>query len=597
MKIYRPAKDYDQSLLALTENIENALNSIVKKSGISTEENRRLTARYKDCVEDAKDTKDNIEKLRRKKMVYILGAYFLVSTGVYMIYCGCGVFRKSLAWYDPETILTVLMLPLGFVCLCAVILPIRKIQNEISPALSDMQKLQSDLDAKVQEAEEACRTNLRPFLDLLHDGLTAEIINKTLEEIEIDPYFSEYRADSIRVYDPDFFTRSSDQSTLDVISGESSSNPFIIRKTLRHYMGTQTYTGERSIEIKSWERETDGSWTLRSQSETLTASVTMPRPFYRTSTDLVYACAEVPDLCFSHEANPEQMNNPAKREKIVRSRIAELSKKHRRDLQRYPDTDSITPMSNTQFEGMFAAFDRNNELEFRRMFVPSAQENIIDLLSSPSFGDYFHFYKQNMITRIKPADNTDWDMDMSLRCCTGFDYEEIRRQFTDYTRTCFINLYKMLAPILCIPMYRNPSSRKKSHTESATRPSGYMAEVLANKIGAKAILGRETNLILTALEESQDEQSSLYHLDVFYYDEVSRITTVQKKASDNKMYDIDIPWIEYIPCHKTLSLRVLSEKTHDSTDNIPAQTETLLREKNIPSARRQTLLGYIEKLQ
>ena len=124
-----------------------------------------------------------------------------------------------------------------------------------------------------------------------------------------------------------------------------------------------------------------------------------------------------------------------------------------------------------------------------------------------------------------------------------------------------------------------------------------MAEVLANKIGAKAILGRETDLILTALEESQDKQSSLYHLDVFYYDEVSRVTTVQKKASDNKMYDIDIPWIEYIPCHKTLSLRVLSEKTHGSTDNIPAQTETLLREKNIPSARRQTLLGYIEKLQ
>lgn len=47
---------------------------------------------------------------------------------------------------------------------------------------------------------------------------------------------------------------------------------------------------------------------------------------------------------------------------------------------------SITLLANDEFEVLFRALNRNNEVQFRLLFTPLAQQNMIDLLLDKTEG-------------------------------------------------------------------------------------------------------------------------------------------------------------------------------------------------------------------
>ena len=56
-----------------------------------------------------------------------------------------------------------------------------------------------------------------------------------------------------------------------------------------------------------------------------------------------------------------------------------------------PSTN-FTEMGNAKFDALFGAVDRNNEVEFRVLFTPLAQKNMLDLLTDKNhYGDDFYF--------------------------------------------------------------------------------------------------------------------------------------------------------------------------------------------------------------
>lgn len=81
-------------------------------------------------------------------------------------------------------------------------------------------------------------------------------------------------------------------------SGVLNGNPFVVARTLHHWMGTKTY--ENSIEI-SWteqERDHNGRWQTVTRRQTLHASVTEPFPEYADRTIVIYGNEAAPNLSF-----------------------------------------------------------------------------------------------------------------------------------------------------------------------------------------------------------------------------------------------------------------------------------------------------------
>ena len=60
-------------------------------------------------------------------------------------------------------------------------------------------------------------------------------------------------------------------------------------------------------------------------------------------------------------------------------------------------------LPNEEFEALFMALDRDNEVEFRLLFTPLAQKNMISILRAKNvgFGDDFIFKKRKELNYIK----------------------------------------------------------------------------------------------------------------------------------------------------------------------------------------------------
>ncbi len=589
MKINNPSKEYEQTRTAILQNTDSVLSDLLKRSGVSLDTNRKLVSHYHHCVDDAADLKDNIFRLKYKIWLYVLTSIFLSIICFVFAYYGIqGISQRTLRSF--------MILP-GMALCIAVIFPIRKIKFELSPALSDKNILMEELEKQTLNAKNACKDSIAPFLNQLYDGLTFKIIEMTLEGMDIEPFLTDYHIESMKQYSPDapdFREKNLDQSTLEVVSGELYRNPFILRKYLKHHLGTVTYSGSRVIEIECYEKGKHGVRVLKTESETLTGYVTAPMPYYNSDISFAMACSEVSDLCFSRKAMPGKINIQKSRRRIIKRRLAELYRLYRKNLRSTDIENIITPMANEEFEGLFAAFDRNNDMGFRTMFTSDAQKNIVELIDDPRFGDYFDFTKTVGITYIKTSDKS-WEMDSCIsRFLDMLDYDEIVSQLKDNVLSYFDNFYKFLAPIFCIPIYKTHTSPYNSHIASEGRTSEYIAEVLANKIGSEKILGIKTNAIITTSEKARKGYIDSYYLDVFFYEELPRVTTTSVTASDGKQYDVDVKWVEYIPNHRNLVLNIcLPDLMKDSHDLLPQVTDRL-QDHNCPYIYKQGLFAWIE---
>jgi len=128
-----------------------------------------------------------------------------------------------------------------------------------------------------------------------------------------------------------------------------------------------------------------------------------------------------------------------------------LSRKARKNID-------YTIMSNRTFEALFCAENRDNEIQFRLLYTPLAQQETVKLLQDKTvgYGDDFIFHKNKKNNMIIAAHLQDFDITASPDIFRHFDLERIRDVFRKYNEGFFKAFYFAMAPLLAIPLYQQP---------------------------------------------------------------------------------------------------------------------------------------------
>ena len=192
------------------------------------------------------------------------------------------------------------------------------------------------------------------------------------------------------------------RSTLFVKSGDLNGNPFYIANDLVHEMGTKTYTGSITISYTVY-TTVNGKRTASRRTQVLTASVTKPYPYYSEQSYLVYGNEAAPDLIFQREDSDAEHLDQKQIDRLVKRETKRLKRKQRKATKK---GGSFTQLGHSEFEVLFGATNRNNEVQFRLLFTPLAQKQLLDLMKDKTigYGDNFDFI--NIIKSILYILNT-----------------------------------------------------------------------------------------------------------------------------------------------------------------------------------------------
>ena len=116
---------------------------------------------------------------------------------------------------------------------------------------------------------------------------------------------------------------------------------------------------------------------------------------------------------------------------------------HARNLT---DDSDFTMMSNKEFEVLFHADDRNDEIEFRLLFTPLAQAQMISLLNDTQegYGDDFSFVKREKINMLSPEHLQNDDLDVDPEQFRDYSFDNVKAYFIKRSNAFFKSFYLLI---------------------------------------------------------------------------------------------------------------------------------------------------------
>ena len=212
-------------------------------------------------------------------------------------------------------------------------------------------------------------------------------------------------------------------------------------------------------------------------------------------------------------------------------------------------------MSNGDFEVLFDALNRNDEVQFRTLFTPLAQTNMVNLLlSRKGYGDDFDFIKVKRTNRIIAKHSQNRALNLLPGAYHSNSFDEIKEKFISKNNGLFKAIYFDFAPLWAIPLYQeSPSS---SQLEDVPPQQGYSLkeyEALANGVHASKIYHpkTKTNAILNVSLISSGESGNEISVTAYSYDTEKHVTGVPTLGKDLKIHTVDVEWYEYLPLTQT----------------------------------------------
>lgn len=512
--IYNPEEEFDGKFKNLhLDNTKKYFEELTARSGIDIEGNRRTVNEHHTLTE-------SVSKIRRK---YNLLRFFRVLMIITVILIPLVIFRTT-----PK---------------------IKALRNEIEQS-----------ENKIRELLALANRQMAPLNNLFTDGDAIEIIEETIPLLDFTPCFSvEQESDMALNYD---FKDdgNSEQSTIDVLAGRYNENPFLFEKRLIHRMGVEVYHGYKTIFWTETYRDSDGKTRTRTRSEVLHAMVTKPKPFYDTQVLLNYCAQGGPDLSFTRDATNLDRKSEKEMERYVKKGEKKLKKATDEAIKKNKD---FTSMSNSDFEVMFDALDRNDEVQFRTLFTPLAQTNMVDLIrSSTGYGDDFNFIKQKRTNRIITQHSQGRALNLSASEYCSYSYDITKENFIGKNCEYFKALYFDFAPLWAIPIYQErPVHSLKPIPDYAREYSFKECEALANRVGAQHVVHPETKTPAILKSSFVNSQSGIDEICIsaYSYDTIPRIDVIPVHGGDGRWHGVPVPWSEYIPIVATNNFFVASE--------------------------------------
>ena len=519
LAIFNPLEEYEKRLKAghLTSTTE-FFDELVKKSEIDIEKNRATVKEYHKY-------REQLAKL-----------------------------KKKLFWMR---LLRVLM------CITLILIPLVILKT--TPKIKELRAEIERADNRADELFAEATAQMQPLNSLFTDRDCLELVTKNVPLMKFDTCFSVKQEEDMKInYDFCDFG-AGEQSTLDVLAGNYNENPFLFENKLVHTMGEETYHGYKTISWTETYRDSNGKLCTRRVSETLHATVTKPKPFYSTQVVLNYCSQGGPELSFSRDATHLHNLNEKEIKRYIKKGEKRLEKKEDKALK---DGKEFTTMANSEFEVLFDALDRTNEVQFRALFTPLAQTNMVDLiLSKVGYGDDFNFIKLHRTNRIVSRHSQGRAMQLLPSEYKSFDYDEIRSNFISKNEEFFKAVYFDFAPLLAIPMYQErPVHSLKPIPDYSQLYSLKECEVLANAVSPHQVAHpkSKTQAILKATYVGSRDNTDETCITAFSYDIKKRVDVVVMHGGDGRFHNVNVEWDEYLPLVQENNFYV---STSDSAQN------------------------------
>lgn len=418
------------------------------------------------------------------------------------------------------------------------------------------------LDKITKANYQACYDQIHPLLELFDWNMPSKIIKEVTPIIDLDPIFDIRKFNYM--YDKYGFNNLDDvnKSTSCVLSGSIVGNPFLMITNNKTIMGSKVYRGSITISWTETVHDSQGHVRYVTKTQVLTATISRPCPFYGKETYLVYGNEAAPNLIFTRKPSNYNGDDEKDLEKFVDDKEKKLEKLSRKAIK---SGKHFTAMANTEFESLFGAIDRNNEVEFRLLFTPLAQTNFVELLTSKEpYGDDFYFNKYGPINIISSKHSQNMDYSANPALFKHYDVEVLKNMFVNYMDTFFKSLYFDLVPILSIPLYQQHKPIEYIYNKKfLNNYTNYEAETLANSFNQNVFIHPEsaTQAILKTRFISKSGNIDNIEVKAYSYRAERRVEYVSQMGGDGRMYSIPVYYDEYIPIEKTTLMALKDVKS------------------------------------
>lgn len=534
--VYEPLAKYrDEFKDKFARLAREKFAALTETSKVDVAANRKLVAEIKSLESEA-------ESVRGKKTGY--GCLMAVG-----FVGGAGAAIGAFAMHDsqPDSVgLWALGAAVGFVLGIAMI-----------PLYNAAAAMLANLEAVIESKKRVAWGQMQPLNRLYTWDVTVKLIEATVPRLAFDPYFTAQRLASLHEqygWDDGF---NSDKSIIFAQSGVINGNPFVFGQYLDMDWGEKTYEGTREISWTEWEEGADGKRHRVRRYETLHAYVTKPIPVYSERKLLIYGNDAAPNLSFSRQPSGLKGEDADLFDTIKKKWRLHRLKAFSRDLT---DDSNFTLMSNHEFETWFHAKDRDNEVEFRLLFTPIAQTQMLNLMKDETvgYGDDFSFVKERKINVLYSRHLNKAVIDTDPSHFQHWDYDAAWANFIRFNEKYFKDAYFSLAPLLAIPLYQ----QMRSHEDiwkgviGGEASSFWEHEAIANFHGERKFQHPSciTRSILKTKVTRRENGESTVAVTAYGYRGVKRVDHEDVYGGDGKWHDVAVEWVEYLPVNRTSNL-------------------------------------------
>lgn len=540
--ILEPLDMYNNQLKDIhNENTEKYFDDLVEKSGIDVEENRETVKKYKATLAEAENAAKKEKNARRLRGFVIFLTVISLIVGVASIY----LFTQdgSLGSLSPTLTLVIgiilVVLGIGFIVLICL---------KLNKMVKERKKYKEIKEKEAQELKDLCWSQMAPLNALYDWNMSTDLVKQTTPLINLDKYFDGRKLQYLMEKYGLVENTDPTCSTYFVQSGTIVGNPFIIHRTFNQNWVNQVYTGHLTIHWTTTERDSNGRTVTKHHTQTLTATVTKPKPNYFYDTELMYLNDAAPDLIFNRTKSGINSMNDKEIDKYIKKGEKELEKMSQKAIK---EGGKFQKMVNGEFDVLFGATDRNDEIQYRLLFTPLAQRNMVKLLRTKEpYGDDFDFSKYLQLNLIRSDHSQNFNYYGDPKKYISYDYDISRNTFIDYNNTYFKGIFFDLAPILSIPLYQQHQPEEYIYGDTyGSNVASYEQEAMSNSYDPDEM--KHPNSITDVINKTQfigkvgDADRVLVSSHSFYGEE--RVDYIPVRGGDGYYHDVPVPWIEYLP--------------------------------------------------
>ena len=531
LKIYNSRLKEDHK-----ENTIKYFDALVEKSGIDIEANKATIKKY----EETKLEEDKVEGLLKTQNMYKT----LSLIGIVLL--GIGMFASFL--FDLPMWVPILI---TLLCVSGIIGLIILIMKVIGKKIKELQDAHNLIQEALRKLMNEGYSQMEP-LNLLYDwNMPADIINMSNSLIHMDDHFDAKKFQYLfEKYGLDENLQKN-VSTRFVQSGSILGNPFLLCEDYRQDWYNERYTGSMTI---TWtERvKTENGYKSVTHSQVLTASVLKPAPVYRPVTYLVYGNDAAPNLVFSRSPSPLSNEDDDKLQyRKVMKEAKKLDKKAEKELMDDDPTTNYQRFGNDEFEVIFGGTDRNNEMEYRLLFTPLAQRNLLDLLKNAEpYGDDFYFDKDKKLNYVQSRHSQGFNYKANPDIFVDFSYERARNSFIEFNIKYFEAFFFDIAPLISIPLYQQTKSKEYIYeNEYKANVTTYEQEAMANAMGKDYFKHpqSDTDTILKCETTRSVGVADEVKVTAYGFKRISHVDLVPTLGGDGRTHNVPVEWYEYSP--------------------------------------------------